>query len=78
MRTEQEVRDLYKQYVYRYAIAIIDKDKTKENIFFGASLALGRTLKKDLKKINKDYDIAIVFINRLREEGKELPGFKDI
>ena len=78
MRTEQEVRELYKQYVYRFAQAKLDEDKKKEDIFFGASFALGRALNKDMKKINSDYEVAIGFIKRLREEGKELPGFKEI
>jgi len=78
MRTEIEVRELYKQYVYRYALANIDKEFEKEKIFFGASLALGRTLNKDMKKINGDYEKAIAFIERLRKEGRQLPGFREI
>ncbi len=69
---------MYKQYIYRYAIANKDGDEEKKNIFFGASLALGRTLGKDLKKINRDFEIALVYIDRLREEGKELPGFREV
>lgn len=78
MRTEIEVRSLYKQYVYRFALAKVDGDETKKEQFFGASFALGRVLKKDMKKIEKDYQIAILFIERLRDEGKELPGFKEV
>ena len=78
MRNELEVRDLYKQYIYRYALAQIDQDKEKKLMFMGASIALGRTLHKDLKKINIDQVLAISFIERLREEGKELPGFKEV
>jgi len=73
-----EVRELYKQYVYRYAIANIDEEPEKEKIFFGASLALGRTLNKDMKKINEDYEKAIGYINRLRKEGRQLPGFREV
>lgn len=78
MRTEIEVRELYKQYVYRYALAQIDGDKEKRLSFMGASIALGRTLKKDLRKINEDQIRAIAFITRLREEGKDLPGYKEV
>lgn len=78
MRNEQEVRFLYKQYCYRYALAKIDGDETKKEQFFGASFALGRVLKKDMKKIERDYRLAILFIERLREEGKELPGYREV
>lgn len=78
MRNEIEVRDLYKQYCYRYALAKIDEDEAKKEQFFGASFALGRVLNKDMKKIEKDYESAIYFISRLREEGKKLPGFREV
>ncbi len=78
MRTEIQIRNLYKQYIYRYALASLDGETEKKNIFFGASIALGRTLEKDGKTINKDYLLACAFIERLREEGKELPGFREV
>ncbi len=78
MRTETEVRELYRQYVYRYAIAFLDRSGTRENQFFGASLALGRALGKTAIQVNADYVKAIRYIERLREEGKELPGFREV
>lgn len=78
MRDEIAVRQMYKQYCYRYALASIDEDETKKDQFFGASFALGRVLNKDMKKIEKDYESAIYFIGRLREEGKELPGYREV
>lgn len=77
MRTEQEVRELYRQYVYRYAISDIDGKRTAANQYFGAAIATGRTLGRDLKRIRKDFTTAKEFIGRLRAEGKPLPGFKN-
>jgi hypothetical protein len=78
MRTEIEVRDLYKQYVYRYAVSHLDNKEKDKDKFFGASFALGRVLNKDMKKINKDYEVAIAFIERIRSEGGDLPGFREV
>jgi hypothetical protein len=78
MRSEIEIRALYKQYCYRRAIAEIDNNKEKKDQFFGATFALGRTLDKDLLKINNDIQVASNFIKRLKKEGKELPGFKEV
>lgn len=78
MRSEVEVRELFKQYCYRYAIASIDNQEQKKDQFFGASLALGRTLGKTNNTISKDITRSVEFIERLRKEGKDLPGFKEV
>jgi len=78
MRTEQEVRDMYRQYIYRCAISDMNGKRHEANQYFGASVACGRTLGRDLKRINKDLTHAKSFVKRLRAEGKELPGFKNI
>jgi hypothetical protein len=78
MRTEEEVREMYRQYVYRYAIADLNGQRMSANQYFGASVACGRTLGRNMKRINKDFGIAKNFIKRTREEGKTLPGFKAV
>jgi hypothetical protein len=78
MRQEEEVRSMYRQYVYRYAIADLNGQRHMANQYYGASVATGRTLGRDFKRIKKDFGTARTFIKRLREEGKELPGFKNI
>lgn len=78
MRTEVEIRDLYRQYVYRYAIAQMSDHREKKDQFFGAAFALGRTLDRDLIRIEKDFEIARKFIRRLKEENKILPGFREV
>jgi hypothetical protein len=77
MRSEEEVRSLYRNYVYRHAIALLNGQRDKASEYFGASVATGRTLGRDMKRINKDFYTAKTFIKRLREEGKQLPGFKE-
>lgn len=79
MRTEEEVRNMYRQYVYRYAIA--DLNSTRHdmiNQYYGAAVACGRTLGRDMKRIKKDFGQAKSFIKRLKDEGKELPGFSGV
>ena len=76
MRTEEQVREMYRQYVYRYAIADINGQRHNANQYFGAAVATGRTLGRDMKRIKKDFGMARNFIKRLREEGKPLPGFR--
>ncbi len=57
MRTEDEVRSLYKLYLIKHAKAIINNDRDASNQYFGASIACGRTLGKDIKRIKLDLDI---------------------
>lgn len=78
MRTEEQIREMYRQYVYRYAIADLNGQRHMANQYFGASVACGRTLGRDMKRINRDFTIAKKFVKRTREEGKTLPGFKDV
>ncbi len=54
MRTEEEVRNMYKIYVAGYATAT---NKEMEDQFFGAAIACGRTLGKDIKRIKKDFEV---------------------
>jgi len=78
MRTEEEIRNMYRNYIYRYAIADLNGKRTAAYEYYGAAIATGRTLGRDMKRINKDFGTAKSFIKRLREEGKQLPGFKDV
>jgi hypothetical protein len=64
MRTEEEVRALYKQYVLKYAEAIQKGDTVASHQYFGASIACGRTLGKDVKRIKKDFEVAEYHINK--------------
>jgi len=75
MRTEEQVREMYRQYIYRYALADLDGKRVAANQYFGASIACGRTLGKDIKRIKKDFGAAKSFIKRRIEEGKPLPFF---
>lgn len=77
MRTEEQVKEMYRQYVYRYAIALINGQVLPAREYYGAAVATGRTLGRDMKRIKKDFKTADLFIKRLREEGKPLPGFRD-
>lgn len=59
MRTEEQVRDMYKRYVNGHAKAkLSEKEKNTSLIFYGAAIACGRTLGKDMKRIKMDLEIA--------------------
>ena len=58
MRSEEEVRRFYKDYVLSYAKAVLEGRDTAANQYFGAAIACGRTLGKDIKRIKLDFDIA--------------------
>lgn len=59
MRSEEEVRSLYKKYVFKYAEAALDNPHSAAaNQYFGAAIASGRTLGKDVRRIKKDFEIA--------------------
>ena len=77
MRTEEKVREMYRQYVYRCAIQSLHGRHVHANQYFGAAVACGRTLEKDMKRISQDLNRAKAFVKRRRDEGKPLPGFKD-
>jgi len=77
MRTEEQVRDMYRQYVYRYAISDLDGKRTAANQYYGATVSCGRTLGRDMKRIKRDINTAKDFVRRLREKGEELPGFRN-
>jgi hypothetical protein len=64
MRTESEVRSLYKQYVLKYAEARLKKNTVAEHQYFGAAIACGRTLGKDAKRIKLDFEIAQEHLRR--------------
>jgi len=64
MRTESEVRALYKQYIFKYAEANRDNNRDAANQYFGAAIACGRTLGKDVKRIRLDFDIAKDYLRR--------------
>ena len=58
MRSEEEIRGMYKQYVFKYAEAILENNRDASNQYFGAAISCGRTLGKDVKRIKLDFDIA--------------------
>jgi hypothetical protein len=62
MRTEEEVRTLYKDYVYRHAKSSLDGKVIAAHEYFGAAIALGRTLGKDVRRITTDIDIVKTYI----------------
>lgn len=57
MRSEEEVRALYRLYIVKHANSVINNDRDAANQYFGASIACGRTLGKDIKRIKKDLEI---------------------
>lgn len=66
MRSESEVRALYKQYVFKYAESKIKEERDASNQYFGAAIACGRTLGKDVKRIRLDFDIAEEHLRRTK------------
>lgn len=64
MRTEEEVRRFYKDYVMKYAHAVIMGKTIASHQYFGAAIATGRTLGKDTKRIKKDMMLADEHIRR--------------
>lgn len=64
MRTEEEVRRFYKDYVMKYAYAVIKGKTEASHQYFGAAIATGRTLGKDTKRIKKDMLLADEHIRR--------------
>lgn len=67
MRSEEEVRELYTQYVKRHALAELDGKKHMALLYWGASVACGRTLGKDLLRIKKDIQIVKDYIRKSRQ-----------
>lgn len=64
MRTEEEVRRFYKDYVLKYAYAVITGKTEASHQYFGAAIACGRTLGKDTKRIKLDMQIADEHLRR--------------
>jgi hypothetical protein len=64
LRTEEEVRRFYRDYVMKYANANLKGDRDATNQYFGAAIACGRTLGKDVKRIKLDFQIAEEHIRR--------------
>jgi len=64
MRTEAEIREFYKDYVYRFSKAAIEGNINAALEYKGAAVACGRTLGKDLKRINADLEIAKDWLKR--------------
>lgn len=62
MRSEEDVRALYKDYVYRHAKSDLDGKTKAASEYFGAAIALGRTLGKDVRRITTDIDIVKTYI----------------
>lgn len=69
MRSEEEVRELYKNYVKRYALAKFEKKEIAAHQYYGAAIACGRTLGKDMKRINLDLSITFDYILRESNRG---------
>ena len=53
MRTEEQVRDFYAQYVYRYGRAVVERNEAADQ-YLGAAFASGRILGRTMKQINRD------------------------
>ena len=73
MRTEHDIRNMYRQYVYLHAFADIDGKVKAADQYYGAAFACGRTIGKDGTSIRKDLNRAKSFIKRRKAEGKPLP-----
>lgn len=67
MRSEEEVRRFYRDYVLKYADANLNKRTVAANQYFGAAIACGRTLGKDAKRIKRDLEMAEDHLRRLRD-----------
>lgn len=68
MRTENEVRELYTQYLYRHALADQENDKRDvSNQLLGAAFAYGRTLGYGMKRIRLDVKAARAKLERQPE-----------
>lgn len=64
MRSEEEVREFYRQYVYRYAQEVVDGDSGSANQYLGAAFAYGRTLERSMKQIDSDLKGAVALIEK--------------
>lgn len=53
MRSENEVRSFYKQYVYRWGVADFQMNKSADQLL-GAAFAYGRILGRSMKQIDSD------------------------
>lgn len=53
MRTENEVKDLYKQYIWRWGKAVVEGNEAADQ-YMGAAFAYGRTLGRSMKQIDSD------------------------
>lgn len=58
MRAEEEIRRFYKDYVLRFAKSKLTGKEVAAQQYFGAAVACGRILGKDMKRIKKDFGIA--------------------
>ncbi len=59
MRTEEAVREMYQRYVFGCAKSrLSDEGDDAALIYYGAAIACGRTLGKDMKRIRKDLEVA--------------------
>ena len=67
MRKEEEVREFYVDYVNRHVEALLDKRVVAANQYFGAAVACGRTLGKDLNRIVQDITVALEFSQKQRQ-----------
>ena len=64
MRSEEQVRGSYKDYVLRYATANLAGREVAAHQYFGAAIACGRILGKDIKRIKRDFQIAEDHVRR--------------
>lgn len=53
MRSENEVREFYKQYVYRWGKAVVERSDAADQ-YLGAAFASGRILGRSMKQIDSD------------------------
>lgn len=53
MRSENEIREFYKQYVYRWGKAVVEQSAAADQ-YLGAAFASGRILGRSMKQIDSD------------------------
>lgn len=53
MRSENEIREFYKQYVYRWGKAVVERNEAADQ-YLGAAFASGRILGRSMKQIDSD------------------------
>lgn len=64
MRSEEQIRELYKKYVRSHAICSLNNMDRAADQSWGAAMALGLTLGKDMKRIKRDIETVKEYMRR--------------